>query len=188
MSGFLPLFFSFFQIGLMAFGGGLASMRLIEEQVVHLHRWLSLGEFADLVTIAEMTPGPIAINAATFVGMRIKGFPGALIATTGVLLPSIMIVALLAFLYARYKNLSIMDGILQGLRPAIVAMILSAGITILQLALFGDSGKIMLQNLDYVSLGCFLGGFILLRKFKISPTKVMIGAGILGAALHLWVV
>ena len=91
------LFFSFFQVGLFSIGGGYAAMPLIQKQVVDLHGWLSLTEFTDLITISQMTPGPIAINSATFVGIRIAGIPGALIATLGAILPGCAIVALLAW-------------------------------------------------------------------------------------------
>ena len=83
----LELFWSFFQIGLFSFGGGNAAMPFIQAQVVDLHGWLTLTEFADLVTLAEMTPGPIGVNAATFVGTRLGGVGGALIATAGCVLP-----------------------------------------------------------------------------------------------------
>ena len=83
MTQLLMLFWSFFQVGLFSFGGGMASLPLIQEQVVDTHAWLTLSEFSDLVTIAEMTPGPLAVNAATFVGIRIAGIPGALLATFG---------------------------------------------------------------------------------------------------------
>ena len=80
---YLQLFWSFFQIGLFSIGGGYAAMPLIQHQVVELHPWLTLTQFADIMTIAEMTPGPIAINSATFVGMQVAGLPGALVATAG---------------------------------------------------------------------------------------------------------
>ena len=83
----LQLFLSFLQIGLFSFGGGYAAMPLLQEQLVARNGWLSVQEFADLVTIAEMTPGPIAVNAATFVGTKLAGLPGALAATAGVILP-----------------------------------------------------------------------------------------------------
>ena len=91
---YLQLFLSFLQIGAFSFGGGYAAMPLIQAQVVDLHHWLSLGEFTDLVTISQMTPGPIAINSATFVGLKIAGFSGALCATFGCILPSCIIVSL----------------------------------------------------------------------------------------------
>ena len=132
----LKLFLSFLQIGAFSFGGGYAAMPLIQSQVVDLHNWLTVGEFTDLVTIAEMTPGPIAVNAATFVGTRIAGLPGALIATAGCILPSCIFVTTLAFIYMRYRKLSLLQGILGSLRPAVVAMIANAGLTILISAFF----------------------------------------------------
>lgn len=111
---FLELLWSFMQIGLFSVGGGMAAMPLIQNQVVTLHGWLSLTEFTDLITIAEMTPGPIAVNSATFVGMRIAGLPGALVATVGCILPSCIIVSLLAWLFFRYQNLRVIQGILGG--------------------------------------------------------------------------
>ena len=104
MSHLLTLFWSFLQVGAFSVGGGYAAMPLIENQVCHLHTWLSAEEFAHLVTIAEMTPGPIAINAATFVGTRIAGLPGAVIATLGCILPSCLIVSLLSWLYRKYPD------------------------------------------------------------------------------------
>lgn len=83
---YLQLFFSFLQIGMFSFGGGYAAMPLIQGQVVTLHGWLTISEFTDLITISQMTPGPIAVNSATFVGMKIAGIPGAIVATAGCIL------------------------------------------------------------------------------------------------------
>ena len=96
---YLELFLSFLQIGLFSFGGGYAAMPLIQGQVVNGHHWLSMTEFTDLITISQMTPGPIAVNSATFVGIRIAGIPGALVATLGCILPSCLIVTLIASFY-----------------------------------------------------------------------------------------
>ena len=98
---YLELLWSFFQIGLFSIGGGYAAMPLIQHQVVDLHPWLTMTQFADIMTIAEMTPGPIAINSATFVGIQVAGLPGALVATLGCILPSCVIVMALAYLYYR---------------------------------------------------------------------------------------
>ncbi|MBP3721220.1 MAG: chromate transporter, partial [Clostridia bacterium] len=89
---YLQLFLAFLQIGALSFGGGYAAMPLIQAQTVTEHAWITFTDFADLVTIAEMTPGPIAVNAATFVGNRVAGIPGALAATAGVVLPSCLFV------------------------------------------------------------------------------------------------
>lgn len=94
-------------------------------------------EFANLVTIAEMTPGPITVNAATFVGTKIGGVPGALVATAGCILPACILVTLIAKLYLKYRNLSVLQSVLGSLRPAVVAMIASAGVTILMSCLLG---------------------------------------------------
>ena len=101
---YLQLFLSFFKIGLFSFGGGYAAMPLIQGQVVQGHGWLSMSEFTDLITISQMTPGPIAVNSATFVGIKIAGIPGALAATFGCILPSCILVTLLAKLYLKYRE------------------------------------------------------------------------------------
>ena len=112
---YIQLFLSFLQVGALSFGGGYAAMPLIQEQVVNLHSWLSMSEFTNLITIAEMTPGPIAVNSATFVGMQIAGILGAIIATLGCILPSCIIVTLLAYVYMKYRNMSLLQGTLASL-------------------------------------------------------------------------
>ena len=107
MTVLLELFWSFFQIGLFSVGGGYAAMPLIQHQVVDLHGWMTMQEFIDIITISQMTPGPIAINSATFVGIQIAGLPGAIIATLGCVFPSCVIVLTLAWVYFRYRNLSV---------------------------------------------------------------------------------
>lgn len=114
---YLELFWSFFQIGLFSIGGGYAAMPLIQDQVVDIHPWLTMTGFADIMAIAEMTPGPIALNAATFVGIQVAGLPGALIATIGCIFPSCVIVMTLAYVYYRFRGLSIVQGVLAGCAP-----------------------------------------------------------------------
>lgn len=114
-------------------------MPLIQNQVVQLHPWLTQSEFTDLITISQMTPGPIAVNSATFVGTRIAGMPGALVATFGCVLPSCILVTVLAKIYLRYRNLSLLQGILKSLRPAVIAMIAAAGVSILVTAFWGGA-------------------------------------------------
>lgn len=182
----LELFWAFFQIGAMSIGGGYAAMPLIRAQVVELHGWLTMTEFTDLVTIAEMTPGPIAINGATFVGTQLAGLTGAIVATIGCVLPSSAIVLMLAFLYNRFKKLTVIQGILSGLRPAVVALIASAGLSILMTALWGGTAPASWIH-DFQLIPCliFAGALFVLRKFKLSPIAVMLGCGGLGIALHL---
>ena len=176
---YIQLFISFLQIGLFSFGGGYAAMPLIQNQVVNLHHWLSLSEFTDLITISQMTPGPIAINSATFVGEKIAGVPGAIVATLGCIMPSIIIVTIIAYFYMKYRDLDSLQSVLKTLRPAVVAMIASAGVSILVTAFFGESGLIVMKNLKIQMVVIFVICMVLFMKFKMSPVFVMILAGIL---------
>ena len=141
--------------------------------------------FADIITTAEITPGPIAVNAATFVGIQVAGLPGALIATIGCIFPSCVIVMALAYMYYRFRGLSVMQGILAGLHPAVIAMIASAGISLVCMALYGQrTFPADLGNMDLIAVAIFLVGFVILRKWKPSPIKVMAGAAVAGVALY----
>ncbi len=173
---YLQLFLSFLQVGMFSIGGGYAAMPLIESQVVSGHGWLSMSEFTDLITIAEMTPGPIAVNSATFVGIRIAGIPGAIIATFGCILPSLLIVSLLAHIYYKYKNVSALQNVLASLRPAVVALIAGAGLSILKMVAL-DGEPFALSNLNVVGLLIFAAAFVVLRKFKKNPIVVMLCCG-----------
>lgn len=185
---YLQLFWSFFQVGLFSFGGGYASMRLIQNQVVDLHHWLDMTEFTDIITISQMTPGPIAINSATFVGTKVAGIGGALIATLGCVLPSCVIVLTLAYIYYRYRQLSMVQGVLGRLRPAVVAMIAAAGLSILMTALFGSQAILPdFANLNYVALLLFAACLFVLRKWKPNPIWVMAGAGLIGMVVYQFV-
>ena len=182
---YLELLWSFFQIGLFSIGGGYAAMPLIQSQVVDVHSWLTMTQFADIMTIAEMTPGPIAINSATFVGIQVAGIPGAIIATIGCIFPSCVIVITLAYIYYRFRGLRMVQGVLTGLRPAVVAMIASAGITLVIMAFYGE--RIVpadLSGINIISVIIFVVGFFVLRKWKANPIYVMLGAGAAGVLLY----
>lgn len=113
----LDLFLCFVQVGLFSIGGGYAAMPMIQAKAVEYYHWLTMSEFTDLMTIAEMTPGPITVNSATFVGIRMAGIPGALVATMGCILPSLIIVSLLSWLYEKYRSMDAMQAVLACLRP-----------------------------------------------------------------------
>lgn len=183
---YLQLFISFFQIGLFSIGGGYAALPLIQEQVVANHQWLTNLEYTDLITISQMTPGPIAINSATFVGDQIAGFGGAVVATLGCVLPSFIIVLILAFIYFKFKNIAVVQGVLSGLRPAVVALIASSGISILITAFWGEKGVTAnLGDLNYIAIVLFALSLIILRKFKPNPIYVMLGTGGIGMIIYL---
>ena len=180
---YLKLFFAFLQIGMFSFGGGYAAMPLIQHQVVDTYHWLDGKGFADLVTISQMTPGPIATNAATFVGMNTAGFSGALIATFGCILPSCILVTFIAYFYFTYQKLAALQGILSSLRPAVIALIASAGISILVSAFWNGQTVIRLPDTDWGMVILFGLCIVLLRKCKMNPVTVMFLAGILKVLL-----
>ena len=180
------LFWSFVQVGAFCVGGGYASMPLIQEQVIDLHGWLTLQEFIDIFTISQMTPGPIGINAATFVGTKVAGVPGAIAATAGFVFPSVIIVILLSNLFYKYGDVAAVRGILNGLRPAVVAFICSAGLGFIVLALWNqDSIPQQWQNFDW--RGCLILPLALLIHIKGMPVlRLLCLSGLAGLLLGLW--
>jgi chromate transporter len=173
----LQLFLSFLQISAFSFGGGYAALPLIQNQVVTLHGWMTLDEFTDLITISQMTPGPIAINSATFVGLKIYGIPGAIAATLGCILPSCIIVSILAYAYIRFQKMNMMQKVLETLRPAVVAMIGGAGLSILVTAFWGNKGIIDLAATKIDAVLIFIGAFYFIQRKKVNPILVMVLAG-----------
>ena len=173
---------------MLSFGGGYASISLVEKQVVEIKNWMTYAEFADIVAIDELTPGPVAINAATFVGTKMAGIPGAIAATIGAILPSCIICLVLVKLYYKYKSLKPVNGALFGLRSMVVAMILSTTISILLSVLFYviptpfysmDQIKV-----DYIAVILFAIALYVLRKTKVNPLLVMLGCGLMGLLIY----
>lgn len=181
---YLELFWSFLQVGAFSFGGGYAALPLIQNVIVENNGWLTATEFTDLITISQMTPGPIAINSATFVGLQIAGPGGAIAATLGNILPSFILVTFIAWLYTRYQRLSLLQNILLTLRPAVVAMIGTAGLVLVVSAFWGEAA-LTLANINIVAVVLFLISVFLLFKYKLNPITVMIIAGVLNV---IWAV
>ena len=177
------LFLSFLQIGLFSVGGGYVAIPLIRSQTVELHAWLTETQFMDLATIAEMTPGPIGINGATFVGLKIAGLPGALAATLGFITPSLIIASALAYIYRKYRQLPLLQSVLASLRPAVVALIGAAGLNMLLQVAFGGRSSIALSNLHWAGAALFAAAFFALRRCKINPILTMLCCGAAGVLL-----
>ena len=182
---YLLLFLSFFQVGVFSVGGGYAAIPLIQNKMVGELAWLNMKEFTDLITIAGMAPGSIGVNSAIFVGIRIAGFPGALAALFGCILPSCLIVSILGFVYYRYKNISVLQSILSSLRPAVVALIAAAGLSILKIAVFGEKA-VEFENVSWSAPVLFVAALFLLRRKKWNPILVMGLCGAVGFMLHLF--
>ncbi len=183
---FLQMFLTYFQIGLFSFGGGYAAMPLIQSLVVEGRGWLTMAEYTDLLTIAEMTPGPIAVNSATFVGQKMAGLPGAIVCTLGCITPSVIIVLILAWAYTKYRNLDVVQSVLGELRPAVVAMIAGAGLTIILMAFFGIStlSEIPGSPIRVIEVLLFAGSLILLRLKKAGPIQIIFGTAVVGTILY----
>lgn len=122
----LPLFMTFLKIGAFTFGGGYAMIPLIREEIVHRHRWMEDKDILDITAIAESTPGPIAINSATFVGSRVAGLPGAFAATFGVVLPSFVIIYVISFILRQFENFAAVRYAFFGVRAGVLALIVNA--------------------------------------------------------------
>lgn len=186
MSIILKLFLSFLQVGLFSVGGGYAAIPLIQNQIVNVWNLMTIEEFADLITIAEMTPGPISINSATFVGMRLAGVLGAVICTFGCILMPFLICLILAYYYYKYRNFSGVQTVLSCLRPAVVSLISCAGLSILTLAIFRNGTlDFSLSNLKPIEIGLFAVCLFLLRKYKLGAIKIILGSGVVGTLLYL---
>ncbi len=151
------LFLSFIQVGLFSVGGRYAAIPLNQDQIVNIHHLMTLEQFSDLITIAEMTPGPISINSSTFVGMQLNGVLGVLICTIGCIIPSFIICLLLAHFYYKYRDFNEVQKVLSSMRPAVVSLIGSAGLAI-----------------------CLF----VLRKYKLNPILIILESGFIGTILY----
>ncbi|MBS7303354.1 MAG: chromate transporter [Lachnospiraceae bacterium] len=182
----LKLFFAFIQVGMFSVGGGYAAIPLIQEQIVEIYSLMTLEEFSDLITVAEMTPGPISINSATFVGMRLAGIPGVLLCSIGCIIPSFIICLTLAHFYYKYRTVSGVQVVLGSLRPAVVALIASAGASILMLGLFkAELYDIVLTDIRFVELAIFLAALWILRRYKANAISIILGSGVVGTLIYV---
>lgn len=188
---FLQLFLVFSKIGIVGFGGGYAMLSLIQDDVVNKHGWLSSAEFTDIVAVSQMTPGPLGINMATYVGYTSvvnAGYStglamlGSLLATLSILwLPFILMIVVSRFLL-KHKESPIIKCIFAGLRPTIVGLVAAAALVLMNAENFGAPRTALLQFV--VSLILFALAFISVYRFKVSPLKILALAGIFGMVFY----
>lgn len=165
----LLMLFTFFKIGLFSFGGGYAILAMIQQETVFKYHWLTQSEFTDIVAISQTTPGPIAINAATFIGYKQGGILGSLICTLGVILPSLIIMLLITLTYIRLKKQAWFQGIFKQLRLVTLGLIAAALVLIAQ----GSFPDLITVGIFAVSLGIYW-------FLKPNPLYVMLGAAVVG--------
>ena len=176
----LELFVTFFKIGLFTIGGGYAMLPLIQADV-QAHGWMTAEELVNFIAVSESTPGPFAVNVSTYVGAELAGLPGALCATLGVVLPSFLIILLVARFYAAFRSSAIVSGAMGGLRPAVIGMIGAAAVSVGQ-TVFAPDG---VQALAGYPLACSLAIFVLmafLTHRKLHPIAIILLSALLGIA------
>lgn len=172
---FWQLFITFFKIGLFSFGGGYAMLALIQNEVVTNHAWVTVGEFTNIIAVSQVTPGPIAINSATYIGYQASGsIWGAFWATLGVTLPSVIVITILFLFLNKFKNSPYIQNAFRGLKPTVIGLILSAALVLMTPDNF----------IDWISILICAVSFILCYWIKLNPILLIFLAGGVGILLY----
>lgn len=178
MAVLLQLFLSYLKIGFFGFGGGYAMLSLIHSEVVVRNGWLTNGEFSDIVAISQMTPGPIAINSATYIGYEVAGFWGSVVATVAVCLPALTIMMLITRFFLRLRDNRYVQGVVMGMRPVVVGMIASAAL----LLIFPHSADGR-SFVDGWSWAIFIGVLLASIK-KVNPILLIVLSAVAGVVIY----
>ena len=187
---YLYLFITFFEIGLFGFGGGYGMLSLIQHETVEHWHWLTSAQFTDIVAISQMTPGPIGINSATYCGYAAchnagmstsMSVLGSVVATTALVLPSLILMILIARLFMKYMKTQAVQSIFSGLRPAVVGLLAAATLLLCTKENFSSPSENGWQF--WISIAIFVATFIGTKLFKINPIKMILMAGFAGLLL-----
>lgn len=163
----LKLFLSFLKTGAFTFGGGFAMLAIIEREIVEKHKWIDKDEYMELIAITQAAPGSIAVNTATFIGYKVAGLPGALVAGLGNVLPSFVIILLIVKYFYGFRDNAIVSKVFKGIEPAVAALI------------FGAAYQLLRQNdFHFVQIGIILVALLILLFTSISPIYLILFAGI----------
>ncbi|MCB2293030.1 chromate transporter [Clostridium algoriphilum] len=173
MSILIKIFLSFLKIGAFSFGGGYAMLPVIQREIVENHKWITAKQFIDIIGISQMTPGPIAINSATFVGFKVSGVFGSVAATLGVISFSFFLVSIANHFLLKFKESTVMKAALAGMRPAMIGLIISV---------FVSLGKESYKDIKSIVIGIIV--LILLLTNKLHPISVIMISGILGIIFY----
>jgi chromate transporter len=169
----IKLFIAFLKIGAFSFGGGYGILVFMQREIIENYHWITLQDFTNIVAIAEITPGPIAINTATFVGYKMWGFQGSAIATLGLVLVPFTLSLIVSIYFNKFKHLKQVNWILKGIRPAVLGLIAAACFNI---------GKISFVDIKSVIIGILV--FIGVYKFKLHPILALALSGVLGIVIY----
>ncbi|WP_066892083.1 chromate transporter [Clostridium nigeriense] len=182
----ITLFITFWQIGSFSIGGGYAIMPLIQEEIVNKFGWLTIQEFTDIITISQMTPGPLSINASTFVGIRIAGTLGAIVATFACVITGVFLSIFLFNFFKKHNDVEEISNILKGLRSTSIGLITASASTIIIIALLGRSTlQGSLNNFNIIAAIVFSISLFLLRKYKFNPLTIILITGFLGLFFYI---
>lgn len=178
----LELFWTFLKIGAFTFGGGYAMLPMIQEQVL-AHGWLTGEELINFIAVSESTPGPFAVNVSTYVGMETAGLLGALCATLGVVLPSFVIILIVAGCFARFQRSSVVRGCMAGLKPAVVGLIAAAVVSTGKTVFFpGGFAPSTLLSASFLSAALIFSVALTLALMKKHPIWIILLSAVLGVA------
>ncbi len=178
----LELFLTFFRIGLFTFGGGYAMLPLVQEAVVN-KGWMSNEQIVDFIAVSESTPGPFAINIATYVGNETGGIIGAVCSTLGVVLPSFIVILIVAKCFDKFRKSKVVEGCMTGLKPAVIGMIGSAVVSIGMTVFFPDdkvTASVFTDIPFYISLAIFGTALFFTLKKKINPIIIIASSAVVG--------
>ncbi len=173
MNNILKLFLSFFKIGAFTFGGGYAMLPLIKKEIIEVHGWLTVKEFIDILAVVEMTPGPVAVNSATFLGYKVAGVLGSIAATVGVVLPSVIIILIIAHFLSKFRKSPYVDYAFRGIRPVVLGLVTAAALTVFRDAIIDIKGLI---------IGAVI--FCLVSFKNLHPIIAIVAAGIVGVIIY----
>lgn len=188
---FFELFITFFKIGLFGFGGGLAIISLIQNEVVTKHAWMTFSEFTDIVAISQMTPGPIGINAATYVGYTAVvnaghsaawGMAGSVLATFSTLLPSFVLMIIVSRFLMKYTDHPAVRAVFGVLRPLVIGLIASAALMLMNEENFGNPKENTMQFI--LSVALCAASFVAINKWKVNPIFVILVSGVIGGVVY----
>ena len=191
MMVFVELLCSFLMIGLFSFGGGYGMLSVIQGEVVTRHAWLTAAEFTDIVAVSQMTPGPIGINSATYVGYtavfnatgnELLAVLGSFTASFAVMLPSIVLMLIVSRFFMKYSKHKNVENVFRLLRPAVVGLIASAALLLMTEENFGSPTETPLQF--WVSVALFVAAFVAMKFFKVSPILILVLAGVFGGVFY----